>query len=245
MTLLDEVLEAHGGLEPWRSARSVSTVAHIGGLLPRTRMPRQFARGLVTIELAEPRTRLEPIPSDGRVAVFDRGQVRLESADGKAIESRGDPRPAFFGLSGLRRNLRWDMLDATYFAGYAWWNYLAAPLLLTRDDVEVTAGEDWQEPGFEGKWRRLEACFAAPVPTHSPRQTFYFDHQGLLRRHDYVAEIVGGWAHAAHYCDAHAEVGGLVFPTRRRVRPVGRRNRSLPAPTLVALGLSEITVKTG
>ncbi len=208
-------------------------------------MPHQFRRGRVTIELAEPRTRLEPIPGDGRVAVFDRGQVRHETRDGEVLESRADPRPAFFGLAGIRRNLRWDMLDATYFAGYAWWNYLATPLLLTRDDVEVTMGEPWQEPGADGQWQRLEASFRPTVPTHSPQQTFYFDQQGLLRRHDYVAEIVGRWARAAHYCDAHTEAGDLVFPTRRRVRPIGRANRSLRSPTLVALDISEIEVEVG
>ncbi len=212
-------------------------------------MPRQFRYGRVAVELDQMRTRLEPIPSNGRVAVFDAGEVRLETSAGDVLESRTDPRSLFFGRSGIRRNLRWDMLDATYFAGYAWWNYLSAPLLLTRDDVEVTAGQLWQEPGVDGRWQRLEASFArAPtsvLATHSPRQTFYFDEDGLLRRHDYVAEVVGGWARAAHYCDAHAEAGGLVFPTRRRVRPVGPANRSLPAPTLVALDISEIEVETG
>ena len=75
------------------------------------------------------------------------------------------------------------------------------------------------------------------------KQTLYFDAQRRLRRHDYVAEVVGGWARAAHYCDEHAEAGGLVFPTRRWVRPIGLRNRSLPAPTMVSLELSEIHVE--
>lgn len=243
--MIERVLEAHGGLERWHAARSISIATRTGGLLPRTRMPRRFAGGRVTIELDEPSTRIEPIPADGRIGVFDRGQVRLETSDGEVIESRANPRLEFSGLSGLRRNLRWDMLDATYFAGYAWWNYLTAPLLLTRDDVEVVERGHWLEPGADEPWSRLEANFAASLPTHSPRQTFYFDGRGLLRRHDYVAEIIGSWAHAAHYTDEHTESGGLVFPTRRRVRPIGPRNRSLALPTLVALDIAEITVETG
>ena len=242
--MIERVLEAHGGLDRWLSARRISIVTRTGGLLPRTRMPHQFAAGRVTIELDQPRTRLEPIPADGRIGVFDRGHVRLETSDGEVIESRANPRRAFSGLSGVRRNLRWDMLDATYFAGYAWWNYLSAPLVLTREDVEVVERGTWQEPGAKEPWHMLEANFAAALPTHSPRQTFYFDGGGLLRRHDYVAEIIGGWAHAAHYCDEHTESGGLVFPTRRRVRPIGPRNRSLPLPTLVALDITEIVVET-
>ena len=157
------------------------------------------------------------------------------------LESRDDPRPEFSGLSGLRRNLRWDALDATYFAGYAMWNYLTTPLLLTRDEVELREGEPWEQDGET--WERLEAEFAGGLDTHSSQQTFYFDSQRRLRRHDYVASVVGGWAKAAHYCDEHAQAGGLVFPTRRRVRPIGLRNRSLPGPTLVSIELSEIHVE--
>ena len=44
-------------------------------------------------------------------------------------------------------------------------------------------------------------------------------------------------------CADHVEAGGLTFPTRRWVRPIGLGNRPLPAPTLVSLQLSEIEVE--
>ena len=53
---------------------------------------------------------------------------------------------------GLRRNLRWDALDSVYFAGYAMWNYLTAPYLLTREGVEVGEGDTWTEGAQT--WRR-------------------------------------------------------------------------------------------
>jgi hypothetical protein len=118
------------------------------------------------------------------------------------VASRDNPRAAFFGRAGLRRNLRWDALDSTYFAGYAMWNYL----------------------------------------TH---QTFYVDSSGLIRRHDYTAEVVGGWARAAHYLSEHRQVDGLTFPTRRRVRPIGARNRALPGPTLVWIELDALRIQKG
>jgi hypothetical protein len=240
--LLDEVLEAHGGLARWREARTISARARTGGLLPRTRIPgNRFADYRITVEVHEPRAVIDPFPADGRRAVFDRDGVAIETADGEVLESRPDPRPAFFGLSGLRRNLRWDALDSTYFAGYAMWNYLTTPLLLTLEGVEVSDGEPWHEAGEE--WRRLDVAFPPGIDTHSPRQTFYFDPRGVLRRHDYIAQVVGRWARAAHYCDEHAQAHGLVFPTRRRVRPVGLRNRALPGPTLVSIDLSELHVE--
>jgi len=243
VALLDEVLEAHGGLERWRAARRIRARVRSGGLLLRTRVPgSRFADYLITAEVDDPRSEAEPFPHEGNRAVFDGGAARIETTDGEVVESRADPRPEFFGRSGLRRNLRWDALDSTYFAGYAMWNYLNTPYLLTRDGVEAEEGEPWSQDGET--WRRLEVAFPPGLDTHSSRQSFYFDYRGLLRRHDYVAEVVGGWAHGAHYCADHVEAGGLVFPTRRWVRPIGPRNRSLPFPTMVWLELSEVEVET-
>ena len=88
-------------------------------------------------------------------------------------------------------------------------------MLLTREGVTITEGDTWPKAGEQ--WRRLEVSFPPGIHTHSQRQTFHVDAAGLIRRHDYVAEPVGRWARAAHYCDQHRQFGGLVFPTRRRV----------------------------
>jgi hypothetical protein len=243
IALLEEVIEAHGGLDRWRAARTVRARARSGGLLLRTRVPgNRFSDYRLTVEAAEPRAVLDPFPTEGQRAVLDHGEARIEDDRGQAVGVRPDPRPAFFGRSGLRRNLRWDALDSAYFAGYAMWNYLTTPLLLTRDGVRLAEGEPWLQDGEQ--WQRLEVDFPAGLDTHSPHQTFYFDSRRLLRRHDYVAEVVGRWARAAHYCDRHAEAGGLVFPTRRWVRPIGPGNRSLPFPTMVWIELSELEVES-
>jgi hypothetical protein len=241
--LLDEVLEAHGGVERWREAGTIRGRVRSGGFLVRTRIPgNRFADYELVVDVARRRAVLDPYPGNGRRGVFDRGEARIETDGGEVIESRANPRAAFSGTSGVRRNLRWDPLDATYFAGYAMWNYLTMPYLLTLDGVEVREGEPWRQDGET--WRRLEATFPDDgIDTHSPEQSFYFDPRRLLRRHDYVARVVGSWAHAAHYCADHAESSGLIFPTRRWVRPIGPRNRSLPFPTMVWLALSDIVVE--
>jgi len=190
---------------------------------------------------AEQHITFDAFPASGRRAIFDAGDVRIESSDGEVLQSRHHARAMFTGLSSLRRNLRWDALDATYFAGYAWWNYLSTPLLLTRSGVEVHEGELWQERGET--WRRMEARFPPGLHTHSAHQTFYVDASGLIRRHDYVAEPIGRWARAAHYCDDHSEFDGLVFPMRRRVYPIGPGGRAFPRPTLVALDIEHIDIE--
>ena len=239
--LLDQVLEAHGGRERWAAAKRIGARVRSGGLLVRTRFPgRGRADYRIEAEVGTARATATPFPSPGRRGVFDRGEARIETDAGELIESRSDPRPWFFGRAGLRRNLRWDALDAIYFAGYAIWNYLNTPYLLASEEVRTRELEPWDVG--EGRWRRLAADFRPGLDTHSPAQVFYFDEGGLLRRHDYVAEVVGGWARAAHMCAGHVEAGGLVFPTRRWVRPRGPGDRVLAGPTLVSLGISELEV---
>jgi hypothetical protein len=240
MTLLDEVLEGYGGSDRWEAARRVRARGRSGGLLLRTRVPgSRLADYHLTVELGERRTVFDPFPEPGVRGVFERGSVRLERGDGEVLASRAEPRSSFFGREGVRRSFRWDALDATYFAGYAMWNYLSFPRLLTLPEVAVHELEPWQ--GL----RRLRADFAAGLDTHSPHQTFYFDPRGLLVRHDYVADVVGRWARAAHLCADHLKADGLVFPTRRRVLPIGPRNRPAPFPTMVWIELTELQVESG
>ena len=243
--LLAEVLEAHGGLERWRAASEITARVRSGGLLLATRAPRGlFADYRIRVEVAEPRVEFDPAAVPER-AGYDRGRVWLADADGRMIGERADPRPLFFGRAGLRRNVRWDALDTAYFAGYAMWNYLTTPLLLAREEVQVSEGEPLPVgPGGE-TWRRLDARFDPSLHTHSREQTFWVGPDGRLRRHEYTAEVVGGWAHAAHALGEDRESGGLVFPTRRRVTPRAPGHRALPGPTLVWIDLTEIEVATG
>jgi hypothetical protein len=105
-----------------------------------------------------------------------------------------------------------------------------------------------RETGGEKQARNGAASRSISPPdldTHSAHQTFYVDSSGLIRRHDYTAEVVGGWARAAHHLSEHRQVDGLAFPTRRRVRPIGVRNRALPGPTLVWIELDALGVQKG
>jgi hypothetical protein len=164
--LLDEILTAHGGLERWRAVTALTAHGRFGGLL-RSRFPgNRMANVAVRVQLAEQHAIFHGFPQEDQQAVFDRGDVRIETRDGELIDARRNARAAFAGLSGLRRDLRWDALDAAYFAGYAWWNYLSTPMLLTREGVTIAEGDSWPEAGEQ--WRRLEVSFPPdphPLPT--------------------------------------------------------------------------------
>ncbi len=171
--LLNKVLDAYGGVDRWRALTTITARGRVGGLLPQRFPGNKLSNFTVEVSPAEQRTVLHDFPQPGRLGVFDRGQARIETADGEVIDVRTNPRTAFFGLSGLRRNVRWDRSDTTYFAGYAFWNYLTSPLLLTYPGIIVTEGRPCQIAGR--RWRELQATFPGTIHTHCRQQTFYVD----------------------------------------------------------------------
>lgn len=241
VSLLDEVIEAHGGRRRWSEAKEVRAHVRSGGLLLRTKGKGGCFRDYgLSVSTRGPHAVFEPYPREGSIGVFAGNEVRIVDAGGAAVSERRNPREEFFGRAGLRRKLRWDDLDALYFAGYAMWNYLTIPFLFESDGFEVSEGEPLDRGGE--LWRRLDVRFPDGFPTHCRDQCFYFDPQGLLRRHDYTPEVVASFANAAHLVSGHREVDGLVFGTHRHVVPKAPGNRPLPGPNVVWIDLDPVAV---
>lgn len=64
---------------------------------------------------------------------------------------------------------------------------------------------------------------------------------GLLRRHDYTVDILGG-ATGLNYASDDREADGLMFPTKRRVYAYEGDYQLVPEPLLVAVDISRITL---
>ena len=239
--LLEEAIEAHGGRRRWKKASEISAHVRSGGLLMRMKgTSRNFSDYGLNVSTEKQGAMFEPYPDTGSSGLFAGDAVRILAADGSVMEERTDPRQAFSGRPGLKRNLRWDDLDALYFAGYAMWNYLNTPFLLEQPGFEAAEGEPIDVDGES--WRRLDVTFPDGIHTHCREQTFYFDERVLLRRHDYSPDVVSKRANGVHFSDDHVEVDGLIFPTRRRVVPKAPGGRPLPGPAVVWIELSSISV---
>ncbi|MEV0070538.1 hypothetical protein [Amycolatopsis sp. NPDC050768] len=234
--LLDIAVEAHGGLKRWNELNSVTAHLSNGGVV----FPLKGQAGLldditVRVDLHRQFTSHAPFGGPGLRTAFRGEHVAIENEAGEVVEERDNTRASF---AGHTLESQWDRLQTAYFAGYAMWTYLTTPFTLTRPGFRTEELEPWQEDGET--WRRLRVEFPDDLTTHNKVQTFYLDADGLIRRHDYDAEVVAGGL-AAHYSSEHREVDGIVVPTKRRVYPVGEDGRPVPEPLLVSIDLSEIT----
>jgi hypothetical protein len=109
MSLVDEVIEAHGGLDRWRQASAVRLRVSSGGLAFATKGQRSALHDLTA-------------------TVSTRGQaVTLEAATWSFRFDSQIPNP---------RGLRWSTEEVAAFAACALWTYVSLPFVLPELDVE-------------------------------------------------------------------------------------------------------------
>jgi hypothetical protein len=173
-----------------------------------------------------------------RVGVFDRGAVTLfDPASGSELLRRPAHRGTFAGVRKLRR---WSLTDALYFFGYAFASYAAVPFVLPALRFRHAVSSRWRGDPLEG----VGVEFPPDADVHSRRQRFYFASDGLLRRNDYVAEIIGPCALGAHGWDDFQTLAGLPFPTRRTVL-VRLAAVALPFPAVLLATFEDLAVCLG
>lgn len=111
MSLLDHVIEAHGGRERWATVESVEVDLGCTGIaLPMKRQGEALSRVKAVVDVKRPHVEFKGL------GTFD-----------------GDtPRPPH-----MARRQHWTNEDVVHFAGYALWGYVTSPFLFLEDDVEV------------------------------------------------------------------------------------------------------------
>ena len=227
-------MEAHGGFSAWNRLESLHANAFIGGALwDLKQLPGLFKNTHVELKLRQQHVITHLVDLE-ELVVFTPNQVSLKSESGKVLDKRVDPRSAFAGHSA---DSKWDKLHAGYFCSYALWGYLTTPFLYTYPGFEVQEIESWHEEGE--RWRVLQVTFPEGYAAHTHTQYSYFGEDGLLRRHLYTVDVLGG-AKGANYASEYLAVDGLMLPTRRRVFAYDDARQKVSEPTLVSIDLSEI-----
>lgn len=237
--LLKLAVDAHGGLERWKTFSKLTARVNAGGVL----WPLKGVPGLLDDYNLELSTRDQSVIFNRFAAPDQRSsyapnRVSIESiSTGETLQSRDNPRAAF---EGHVLETQWDQLHLVYFASYAMWLYLNQPFLYTQPGFVTEELSPVQENGET--WRRLKVTFPENIATHSREQISYFGEDGLLRRHDYSVDVSAG-ATGANYASDYQEVNGIIVPTKRRVYPVGPDGQKVPEPLLVSIDMSEINLK--
>lgn len=234
MTLLDDIIEAHGGARRARFDRIEADIVTTGGLFPLKGLATDTSVRRMTAWLHEQRASVTPFGAADQRTSFTPGRVAIEKLDGTVVAENTDFAALF---AGHALGTPWGPLHRAHFNGYAMWTYLNTPFLLAGKGVEVTELAPWREGDEE--WRVLRAFFPGRLVTHSRRQDFYFGEDLMLRRHDYQLDIASGMP-AAQLTSDYIEADGIRLPTRRRAYVRGPDNRPVPDLLMVSIDISHV-----
>ena len=234
--LLDLAVKAHGGLHRWNEIHTIRVAASITGAIWDVKgRPDVLKNVVLTAETRNERVIVD-FPGQDKRAIFQPDRVVIEKLDGKLIEARDDPEKSF---AGQQRETPWDDIQVVYFVGEALWTYLNTPFLYTYDGFKT---EEIAPINVESStWRRLKVIFPDNVKSHTREQISCFAPSGLLCRHDYTVDILGG-ATGLNYAFDYRNVDGIVVPTKRRVFAYEGDYQPVTEPLLVAIDMGAITL---
>jgi hypothetical protein len=235
--LLDTAVAAHGGLDRWNQVSSINVGASITGALWALK-GKGDALNDVHFEVDTTRERLTmDFAGQDKRTVFEPRRVLIQRRDGTLTDAREDPEQSF---DGHQPQTPWDDIHLAYFTGEALWTYLNMPFLYTWPGFVTEEIAPIQVGGET--WRRLAATFPYHVKTHTRRQISCFGPDGLLRRHDFTIDILGG-APSLLYATDYRDVGGIIIPATRRGYAYQGDYQLVPEPLLVAIDMGEITIR--
>lgn len=232
--LLDIAIQAHGGLNRWSKVNAIKTSASLTGAIWAVKgRPDVLKDVVITAETKQERLTME-FPGQDKRTVFEPARIVIETANGRQLMSRDDPERSFDGQS---YETPWDDIHVAYFSGEAMWTYLNVPFLYAQPGFQT---EEISAIEVDGEtWRRLRVTFPETVKSHTRVQISCFGPDGLLRRHDYTVDVLGG-ASGLNYAYDYRDVQGIIFPVTRRVYGYEGDFQPVKEPLLVGIDLTNV-----
>jgi hypothetical protein len=232
--LLQLAVDAHGGLARWNQLQTITaSMSSTGAIWHIKGRPDVLKDIVMEVSLHEEKV-VTRYRDQHRRTIFTPREIISESEDGKLFERRTNPRASF---EGQTRETPWDDIHVAYFQSEALWTYLTTPFLYTYPGFVTEEIAPWQENGET--WRRLKVTFPDNVSSHTREQISYFGSDGLLRRHEYTVDILGG-ATGVNYAADYKEFDGIMIPTTRKIYSYDAEKRKVPDPLLVDVRIGEV-----
>jgi hypothetical protein len=232
--LLDLAVRAHGGSERWNKVKSIRAAASIKGAIWYLKGKADVLKDVVlTAETKKERVVMD-FPGQDKRTIFEPLRVVIEKSDGTLIEKRENPEKSF---EGHQRETPWDDIHVAYFSGEALWTYLNTPFVYTQEGFET---EEIASIVSDGEtWRRLKVTFPDAIKSHTREQISCFGADGLIRRHDYTVDILGG-ATGLNFASDYRDVDGIIVPAKRRIYAYEGDYQIVKEPLLVSIDFAGI-----
>jgi hypothetical protein len=221
--LLQLAVNAHGGLKRWNEITTITVAASLTGAIWFVKSQGDYLKDVVmTVDTTKERL-LTDFPGQDKRFIFEPQRLVMERRDGTLLQEREDPERIFVGQL---RETPWDDLNTPFL--------YTKPGFLTEEIASIQVDGE--------QWRRLKITFPDYIKSHTREQISCFGPDGLLRRHDYTVDILGG-ATGLNYASEYRDVDGIIIPTKRRIYAYEGDYQLVPEPLLVKIDMGEITLR--
>jgi hypothetical protein len=127
-SLLDDAIEAHGGLGRWTQLKSADFHCLVNGdVWALKAVPGILTNFHYQIDLHEQRGSFPNFMRSDQRATFEANRVAIETPTGAVVDELLQPRVS---LEGQTLETTWSKLQLIYFVGYAIWSYVTARFAL-------------------------------------------------------------------------------------------------------------------
>ena len=234
--LVDKVIKAHGG-DSASNYQNVKIHTNIDGVIWGMKGYESPLENVIFEgSLTEQKSSWKNIFKIGYKSTFEPDKVQLFDEIGLLVEELTTPRMSF---EGYAVETPWTRAQLIYFSSYATWNYATAPFNFLVPGVEINQLDSWNEKGEI--LNRLEVIYPDGFATHSKRQIFYINENGLLKRHDYWPDVLGG-SSATQIIEDYKNFNGVNTGTKRNIYILNDSDNSYNTDfSLVTIDILDIT----
>jgi hypothetical protein len=231
--LLEFAVRAHGGLDRWNKVTSIRAAASIGGAIWYLKGKGDGLKDVVLTADTKKERVVMDFPGQDKRTIFEPLRVRIEKTDGTLVEERENPEKSF---EGHQRDTPWTtfmwLISAARRCGLTCTRHLYIREGFEREEITsiVSNGETW---------RRLKVAFPDAIKSHTREQISCFGPDGLIRRHDYTVDILGG-ATGLNYASDYRDVDGIIVAAKRRIYAYEGDYQIMKEPLLVSIDLEGI-----
>lgn len=232
---LELMTNRYGGMKRWEEVKLVSADFKTAGAIWQIKGQVGTLRDMrFAMELHQEKIIFYPFLHADQIGSFEAHRVAIENLDGKIVNESFNPRQLFKGHS---TDTKWDHLEVIYFLGCLFWTSFSAPFSLNDPDSKIEELASWNE--VDETWRCLEVTYSKNIATHSQKQIFYFNSEGLIKRHDYDLEISSSISVSQYYYD-HTEFDGIIIPKKTEILVRSSDGDVLLSPIVAVIELDKL-----
>lgn len=218
-TLLEEVIDAHGGLQTWQSLTDLVTHFEIDGSVCAHGAPMGFSAAQAFFSLRHPYIIMTD-QQGGPILMIDSDQLESgESQDHSDLLFA----PGTFALDASSHSHH--VRKEAYSLARALRHYVTAPFLYAAPGFATEEVDPWNEDGET--WRVLKVAFPPHIEAPARTQYAYYGADRFLRRTRYHLDT-SPLQEFVNYAHSYDRVDGIWLPTTREVLACDPRGYKMP-----------------